>query len=131
MSIAGKWGFCGSELDELTHGQYETKEEAIYEAFDYYGDVEAIYVGQYRPPTMPWDCFTADWLIDLTLCQDDYCGDWADGVLSLTKGQEESLEGAVKPVIQKWFEDNNEVPEFGLIEGLERIELHSSDSDSA
>ena len=116
MTMQDKWGHSGD--GEMYYGDHNTKEEAI-EA----GRAEdAAFVGQYRAPSPPWNAFDAGDFIDDVLDHDDYSGDWADGCLDMSPAQKKDFEQHVRKAIREWFEKNEMIPEFGVVEHEERIQ---------
>lgn len=114
MSIAGKWGF--SRDGETYTGAFDTREEAIAE-----GGETAKFVGRYREPCCE-DVIEASDVLDKILCQDDYCGDWAEDALSATIGQLGELTVELQKVVGQWLDKHDLRPTFGIVERGELIE---------
>lgn len=108
MSIEGRWGYTHDE--ETYHGSYATPEEAARES----GRVVAT-VGQYEAPTPPEAYIDASLLVDHVLCQDDYCGDWADGCLDASPAEMAELTDAVRSAFRAWIDKNGLEPQFGTV----------------
>ncbi len=110
MSIEGKWGY--SRDGEMYSGAFGSKEEAVCAA----QKNESSYVGQYHAPSAPEDYIDADDLIEKVLCQDEYCGDWADGCLDANPEQKQELTAAVRKVFADWMDRHGLRPAFGMID---------------
>lgn len=113
MRIAGKWGI--SDTGERYEGMYDTRDEA--KAAAKHGQ----YIGQYREPVLPEECWSAEDWIDHVLCQDDYCHDCAEGCLDATEEQRCELELYVRAVLGAWLDKHGLRPEFGLVEDSEVV----------
>lgn len=121
MSAEGRWGH--SRDGELYTGFFDTREEALAEARA--NDSE--FIGQYRDPISPEACIEADLLTEHVLCQDDYCGEWAEGVLDFTKEQEAELTAAIRRVFGEWIDRHGLRPGFGIVEKPETVEPEMAD----
>jgi len=113
MSIAGKWGI--SRDGDHYHVAGETRDKALEEAD--VGD----YVGRFRDPIQPEDTLHARDILDNVLCQDDYCGDWAEGCLDPTLADLEELETAMSKVFGDWIDRHGLRPTFGIIDNPEQV----------
>jgi len=110
--IAGTWGT--SYDDECYSGRAASRDEAIA------ADPTARFVGQYEAPLLE-SYLSAELLIEHVLCQDDYCGDWADGSLDATEEQCAELTEAVQRLFREWAERHDLVPQFGIVRISEEI----------
>lgn len=121
MSNAGKWGFSSS--GETYIGAYDSREEAIQDGrIDAADPSGSFYVGQYRDPTVE-GCVDADLLLEHILCQDDFCGDWAEGSLSASDNQLDELTDAIQKVLGEWIDRHGLRPNFGIVESSEKVEV--------
>jgi hypothetical protein len=119
MSLEGKWGYSTDE--ESYTGAYDSREEAIEEAKD--TDETHFWVGRYSAPPSPESCIDAEDLIDKVLCQDEYCGDWAEGCLDCSKEQLVELTDSIRKVFGEWLYQHDLRPAFGLIIEPEEIRV--------
>lgn len=115
MSCAGKWGWSINR--EIFNGCFETKDEAISDA----EDRRPLFVGQYQEPISPETFIDGEDLIDKVLCQDNYCGDWAEDCLDCSKEQLQELTEIVRRVFGEWIDKHGLRPTFGLVENAEEI----------
>lgn len=115
MSHAGKWGYSSDE--ELYHGIFDTRDEAIIEA----GETRPAWVGRYRDPIAAEKCVDGEDLIEKVLCQDDYAGEWAEGELDCNREQINDLTEAIAKTFGEWIDRHGLRPSFGIIEHAEKI----------
>jgi hypothetical protein len=118
MKVTGKWGYSTNE--EWYTGFFDSREEAIAEARSA-GEDGRLWVGQFRDPMAPEDCIDAEDLIERVLCQDDYCGDWAEGALDCTPEQERELTAAIRRVFGEWMDRHGLRPQFGVVGNAEEV----------
>lgn len=109
-SVAGKWGYS-YDGGELFQGAYDSPQEAA-EA----SGRGLVVVGQYRDPVQPEEFVEASDIIDHVLCQDEYCGDWADGVLDCSPEQKDELTAALRTTVGTWLDRHGLRPEFGMVD---------------
>jgi hypothetical protein len=115
---AGTWGT--SYDGEYYSGRSASRGEAIA------ADPAARFVGQYEAPQLE-SYLSAELLIDNVLCQDDYCGDWADGSLAATKEQLAELTDAVRLLFRDWVERHGLMPQFGIVRMPEEIAANAAE----
>lgn len=111
MSIEGKWGYSRDE--ETYTGAFDTRQEAIDEGLEY--SENGVYVGQYQAPSSPEEYIDAEDLFEKVCCQDEYCGDWAEGTLDCTREQQDELTEAIRRVFGEWIDRHGLRPTFGLV----------------
>lgn len=103
--------FSYSHDGQTYHGSFDTREQAIAEAIEE-GQGDAFWTGENVPATSPEDWWQAeDWLEHVS-CQDEYCGDHADGWDNSTKAQREELESLVRPIMAAWLDRHGLRPTF-------------------
>ncbi len=116
MSIAGKWGYSHDE--ETYFGTFDTKKEAIRAGRQ---EGRPLWVGQYIDPISPEKYIDGKDLIEQVLCQNDYCGEWAEGALDCTGTQLAELTMKMRSVFGDWLDKHDLRPRFGLVDNAKRI----------
>jgi len=121
MSIIGKWGYSTNE--ETYSGFFDSREEAIAAVQSVYdGDDRLVWVGQFREPICEQAIHGRD-LIEQVVCQDEYCGDWADDAISATNEEIDELTQAIRKVFGEWMDKYGLRPSFGVVDIAEKINL--------
>lgn len=111
MSLFGKWGF--SRDGELYTGAFDSAEQAVQEAeASGYG---RFFVGQFREPVTD-GCLHADLLLEHIVCQDEYCGDYADGCFDCSGEQRSELTASLRLVFREWMDRHGLRPQFGIVD---------------
>jgi hypothetical protein len=118
MEINGKWGYSTNE--EWYTGFFDSREEAIAEARSA-GEDGRLWVGQFRAPIAPEDCVDAEMLIEAVLCQDDYCGDWAEDALDCSPAQRDELTADIRRVFGAWVDRHGLRPKFCVVGDAEEV----------
>lgn len=114
MSDVGNWGY--SSDGEIYFGNFATADEAIADGGD------PAFVGQYIEPTDPSTYLDADLLIDHAACQDEYCGEYAEGWPCATKEQEDDLTAEVQRVFGEWMDRHDLRPWWKIVDPKTVIE---------
>lgn len=111
--------------EERYHGQQDSIDDAVQEAFSCYGlcEGDTIHIGANVAPPPPEDAFFAnDWLEQVS-CQDEYSGEWAEDWCGETKEQREELEAAVRKVMADWLDRHKLRPQFWNTEYIGRYTI--------
>jgi hypothetical protein len=113
--------------EEIYHGKFASKEEAIAEGRSL--NEGPFWVGKCEEPTQPeewWDA--VDW-IEHVRCQDEYSSDWADGAVPASKAQIEELEAEVRPILAAWLDRHGLRPTHFNIDpsSVEKVEPEAAD----
>lgn len=110
--MAGKWGHAVTKHSAF-YGDFNTAEEAAEDAGH-----PLCFVGQYRAPHI--HMLDADHVLDHIACQDDFCGDYAEGITE-TKAQMQELDDAMHAVLFHWLDKHDLWPQFCIVENAIRI----------
>ena len=103
--------------EEIYHGSFDTKEQAIAEL-----DGRGGWVGECHDPSPPESWWNAEDWIEHVLCQDEYSGEWAEYTLATTKEQREELEAEVRKLMAAWLDRHDLRPNFFNVQNAERVE---------
>lgn len=114
--MAGKWGYTRD--GEMYSGCYDTAEEAAEEGALEEG--QTVKVGQYRDPEV-LAFVDADSVIERIICQDEYCGDWAEDALACTDEQMAELTEAFREAMRTWLDKHDLWPSFGIVDETREI----------
>lgn len=99
--------------DEETYRQtFDTIEAACDEAAAEVGVGAFFWVGEIAEPPAAENHFSVDDWIEHVSCQDEFCGEWAEGWDMSTNAQREELEKEVRAVMTAWIERHNLRPTF-------------------
>jgi hypothetical protein len=103
--------YAVSTDQEHYNGSFGSIEEAIAESLS----LGVFWVGECTPPTQPEHYFDAsDWL-ETVSCQDEYCGDYAEGWDIATKEQRRELDEEVQKVMAAWLDRHDLRPKFFVV----------------
>lgn len=113
-----QWAFSWDE--ELYDGTYDSKQEAIDEAFAQDPTAESVWVVIAVKPK-PEEYFDADLVIEHIKCQDDFGTEWAEGWPDETKEQLQELTDSLQKVFSEWMDKHSLRPTFFICRHAEEV----------
>ena len=119
-------GKCGYSLNEESYsGAFNSEEEAITECrrCGYEG---VVYIGQYRTPEAPENCFDVEDIFDQIVQHEDYCCDWAESFFFINDEVKNEMTEGMRKEFGRLLDKYGIRPTFGVIKPETVVQVEPS-----